>query len=92
VYYSKSSEPFYSYSKQNNFTEAENAFKKTYCLDDKLIHKGSEVKIEMMSHIFPEISFEDNKLCNPCDDNCKFNIIEEEKHKYDEPLIVSTLL
>jgi hypothetical protein len=91
VYYSKSYEPFYT-SKQSNFTQAEDAFKKNYCLDGKLIHKGSEVKTEMMSHIFPEISFEDNKICNPCDNNCRFNIIEEDKRKYDETLSVSTLM
>lgn len=51
-------------------------FEKKNCVNGSLKYKTMDVKTEMSQHIFPEISFE-NEKCNPCDTNCDYKIIEE---------------
>ena len=50
-------------------------FRKENCKGNKLISKGSEVKPDMVKHIFPNVEFAEN-TCNVCDDSCNFSIIE----------------
>ena len=50
-------------------------FRKQNCKGKKLLSKGSEVKPDMVKHIFPNVEFT-NHTCNVCDDSCNFSIIE----------------
>ena len=50
-------------------------FRKQNCKGKKLLSKGSEVKPDMVKHIFPNVEFADH-TCNVCDDSCNFSIIE----------------
>ena len=50
-------------------------FRKENCKGKKLLSKGSEVKPDMVKHIFPNVEFAEN-TCNVCDDSCNFSIIE----------------
>jgi hypothetical protein len=50
-------------------------FRKQNCKGKKLLSKGSEVKPDMVKHIFPNVEFT-NHTCNICDDSCNFSIIE----------------
>lgn len=63
---------------QNNYIEGfdQNQFKTQQCNKGKLTYKNVDVNIEMTEHIFPEIKYK-NKPCNPCDDSCEYDIIEE---------------
>jgi hypothetical protein len=46
------------------------------CVNGVLMNKGIPVKTEMISHVLPEIKFENDVPCNPCDKTCKFDILE----------------
>ena len=50
-------------------------FRKQNCKGKKLLSKGSEVKPDMVKHIFPDVEFTEH-TCNVCDDSCNFSIIE----------------
>ena len=50
-------------------------FRKQNCNGKKLLSKGSEVKPDMVKHIFPNVEFTEH-TCNVCDDSCNFSIIE----------------
>jgi len=50
-------------------------FRKENCKGKKLLSKGSEVKPDMVKHIFPNVEFTDH-TCNVCDESCNFSIIE----------------
>lgn len=54
-----------------------NKFRQKYCEKGHLVNKGQKIKIDMMEHVYPEISMKDDK-CNICDSNCHFNIIENQ--------------
>jgi len=73
-----------------NKKRAEKNFRKKYCEDNTLKYKGQKVKSEMVQHVFPELNF-NGAHCNPCDENCKYDFIEEEEQQ-DEQIHVSTIL
>jgi hypothetical protein len=50
-------------------------FRKENCKGKKLLSKGSEVKPDMVKHIFPNVEFAEH-TCNVCDESCNFSIIE----------------
>lgn len=50
-------------------------FRKENCKGNKLLSKGSEVKPDMVKHIFPNVEFAEH-TCNVCDESCNFSIIE----------------
>jgi len=50
-------------------------FRKENCKGKKLLSKGSEVKPDMVKHIFPKVEFAEH-TCNVCDESCNFSIIE----------------
>jgi hypothetical protein len=52
---------------------------KDKCKNGVLMHKGIPVKTEMISHVYPEIKFPNDKACNPCDETCEFSIIENDR-------------
>ena len=51
-------------------------FKGKYCSDGKLMKNGTEVEInqQQITDNFPDITFLSD-MCNPCDDDCKYDII-----------------
>ena len=58
-------------------------FKIQYCDGNTLKYKNMEVKNDMIQHVFPELKYNNSK-CNPCDNKCKFSIIENriKPHNY----------
>jgi hypothetical protein len=71
-------------SMQENFSTIQSpedpavaGFRDQYCKKGILMNKGSPVNLEMLEHIYPDINFKYEK-CNPCEDTCKFSIIEEQ--------------
>jgi hypothetical protein len=66
-------------------------FKKENCdKDGNLIFKESIIKLDMIEHIFPEINFSKDK-CNPCDNNCRFTILEKKLITEDKMKPISTM-
>lgn len=55
---------------------ARDEFRKENCKNGELYIKGLTVRPEMSDHIFREIKFRYGDKCNPCDESCKFSIIE----------------
>jgi hypothetical protein len=70
--------------------ESEEDFRNSNCKNGKLTYKKNAVRNDMVEHIFPEISFKDS-VCNPCDKQCKFTIIEQERLSNEDNVDVSTL-
>ena len=52
-------------------------FRKTYCKNGHLLHKGQYVPPEMAEHVYPEIKQKDFHKCNICDANCDVEIINK---------------
>ena len=67
----------------HKINDVKSYFKKQYCKKGQLTYKNILVKNEMVTHIFPEVNFE-NGQCNPCLDTCKYSIIEEKMKTEDE--------
>jgi hypothetical protein len=67
----------------HKINDVKSYFKKQYCKKGQLTYKNILVKNEMVTHIFPEVNFE-NGPCNPCLDTCKYSIIEEKMKTEDE--------
>jgi len=67
----------------HKINDVKSYFKKQYCKKGELKYKNILVKNEMVTHIFPEVNFE-NGQCNPCLDTCKYSIIEEKMKTEDE--------
>jgi hypothetical protein len=70
--------------------ELKEQFIKQYCEGDKLKYKNMNIKHDMMSHIFPQVSFIANK-CNPCHSTCEFSIIESKLVTEEKMKPISTL-
>lgn len=51
-------------------------FVKEHCVDGSLMNKGVNMNLNMVSHVYPHIQF-NNGECNPCDKKCDFSIIED---------------
>jgi len=52
-------------------------FRKSYCQKGHLVNKGQKVRVDMAEHVFPEVSFP-NEKCNICDPTCNFSVIEKQ--------------
>jgi hypothetical protein len=63
---------------------AKDKFTKEKCKNGILMHNGLEVKTEMTSHVYPEIHYENDTPCNPCDKACYFDILECKMTTEDE--------
>lgn len=70
--------------------ELKQQFIKQFCEGDKLKYKNMNVKPDMMTHIFPQVSFISNK-CNPCHNTCDFSIIESKLITEEQMKPISTL-
>jgi hypothetical protein len=57
--------------------ESVKGFRQEHCEKGHLVNKGQKIKIDIADHVYPEISFHDEK-CNICDSNCGFNIVEKQ--------------
>jgi len=49
-------------------------FQNQNCKHDKLMYKEFPVKREMAQHMFPEIQYKNDDICNLCDPNCEFAV------------------
>jgi hypothetical protein len=66
-------------------------FRKQYCSSNgELIYKNSIINPNMISHVFPEIKF-NNSRCNPCDKSCSYSIIESKIIAEEQMRPISTL-
>jgi hypothetical protein len=65
-------------------------FRKEYCDGNILKNKNTNIKPDMMQHIFPQVSFISNQ-CNPCDKTCEFSIIESKLITEEKMKPISTL-
>jgi hypothetical protein len=65
-------------------------FRKQYCDGNTLKYKDTNIKPDMMQHIFPQVSFINNQ-CNPCDASCEFSIIESKLIAEEQMKPISTL-
>ena len=65
-------------NKSHTSTEINDAiasFKKTYCVNGQLINNKKEnVLLSDINSYFPQIVFDINNKCNPCDKDCLFKI------------------
>lgn len=77
--------PPYNEFFETNDSSYKTKFKKEYCENGVLKYKGTPIKKDIISHIFPEINFT-NEVCNPCDKTCDFKIIEEDILNRDRDL------
>jgi len=76
--------------KQNANPQLKEQFRKQYCDGNVLKYKNTEIKPDMMQHIFPQVSFISNH-CNPCDKLCEFSIIESKLMTEEQMKPISTL-
>jgi hypothetical protein len=74
-------EPF-SKLTENELIESEYApiadntkiFQNQHCTNSKLMYKDFPVKKEMSQHMFKEVEFKNDAICNLCDPNCEFAV------------------
>jgi hypothetical protein len=52
-------------------------FKKENCVKNELKYKDITIKNDIAEHVFPELVFENGEPCNPCNNTCKYSIIEQ---------------
>ena len=65
---------------------AKEMFKQKFCVDGKLMKEDKEVTPQQIKDAFPDINFS-GESCNPCDDECDFEIISsKEKITVEENL------
>ena len=65
---------------------AKEMFKQKFCVDGKLMKDDKEVTPQQIKDAFPDINFS-GESCNPCDDECDFEIISsKEKITVEENL------
>lgn len=53
-------------------------FRKKNCLNGKLMKDGKYVSLDDIATTFPDIKFANN-ACNPCDEDCEFEIVSAEE-------------
>ena len=53
-------------------------FRKKNCLNGKLMKDGKDVSLDDIATTFPDIKFANN-ACNPCDEDCEFEIVSSEE-------------
>lgn len=71
-------------------TDVQNEFRKENCAGSQLMYKNQPVRNENAHHVFPELEFTPNFVCNPCDPSCNISIIEsrltaQEELTYPKP-------
>ena len=72
-------------------TKDEAAFKKENCDEEgNLLFKESIIKLDMIEYLFPEIKFQKNK-CNPCDNNCRYSVLEKKLITEEKMKPISTM-
>lgn len=61
---------------KNNFSKKRTKnFRKQHCKKGHLVNKCQNVPIDMTEHVYPEVSFINDK-CNICDSTCNFTVSE----------------
>ena len=59
---------------ENDPSKAE--FKQKFCHLGKLMYKGFDISKESAQHVYPELKFGDDGICDPCEPACKYSIAE----------------
>lgn len=67
--------------------KSKNEFRKTYCKNGHLIHKGQIIKPEMSEFIYPIKQKSEYTKCNICDTTCDFDVMN--KRIDDESLLIN---
>ena len=79
------------YTNNDAFTPANNElinqFRKQNCDGNVLKHKNMVVRQDMMQYVFPELNFEGQPPCNPCNVKCNTFSIIESKLKTEKDMI-----
>lgn len=65
------------------------SFKTTNCVNGKLMKDNKEITPQQVKESFPNIKFTGDK-CNPCDEDCKFEIISSEEQITNEENLRAT--
>ncbi len=69
--------------KDNSAKDAIAKFKIDNCKDGKLMKDNKEITPELIKESFPDIKF-DGESCNPCDEDCKFQIVSSAEQLTNE--------
>jgi len=57
-------------------TRRKDEFKKRNCsIDGVLTYKNIPVKKDMSAIVYPEIVYGNTGMCNPCDNNCEYEVV-----------------
>jgi hypothetical protein len=72
-YENKSNKDGYNKSGSNKGRET---FRKEHCRKGHLVSKDQKVRIDMAQHVYPEVSFV-NEKCNICDSTCDFTVSDK---------------
>jgi hypothetical protein len=70
----------YADNNVRSVSEFAEQFKKTHCLNDKLMNKDVPVRLDMTEHVYSEVKF-DNAPCNVCSKTCGFSITDSKIRK-----------
>lgn len=71
---------------------SETEFRKEYCDKNGIVtYKNSIINLEMISFLFPELKFDKGK-CNPCNNTCKFSVIESKLETQEKMKPISTIM
>ena len=58
-------------------------FKKDHCKNGLLMKDDKEITNELIKESFPNLKF-DGETCNPCDDDCTFEIVSSSEQMTNE--------
>jgi hypothetical protein len=59
-------------------------FRQENCKGSQLLYKNKPVRNENAHHVFPELEFKPNFVCNPCDTGCNISIMESRLRSQEE--------
>jgi len=48
-----------------------------HCKNNQLTYKEFPIKTEMAQHVYPEIQYNNGNICNPCDPNCEYSVMDK---------------
>jgi hypothetical protein len=78
-----------NYSDINTKQDLIDQFKRENCVGGELKYKDMNVKNDMAEHVFSELTF-NNRPCNPCNNTCKYSIIEGKLKTEEKMTPIST--
>ena len=70
-------------SKESTEESPNSLFKKDHCKNGILTKDDKEITNNLIQESFPNVKFS-NKICNPCDDDCTFEIVSSSEQMTNE--------